>query len=202
MRDNVTIKVYEHGELVEVRTGHNVWVDKGREYLASMVGYSSHDPDVPEATARVRYLGVGIGSAAQALQGMVTSPPISSSYPVPVAPNSTTGFDFVKEYPLNPEITTLERPVQISSGVWLVDDPNLFFTHITPYELTVHAIVDGTAGDVVFGGLTQMPLSEAALFLNSASKSAELNEVVAYYSFGTIQFSSNVRLEFIWSVGF
>lgn len=195
--DNVAIKIYEHGELVDIRTGHNVWVDEGREWMARLIA----DEPTPEAR-RVRYMGVGIGGKFQALQSLVTTPPISSTYPVPFAPNSTTGFDFDHTYPQDPEITAIERPVQVTSGVWLIDDPNLFFTHLTPYELTIHGVVDGTAGDVVFGSFTEMPLSEAGLFLSDASKSSASNDVVAYYSFGTIQFNVNVRLEFIWSVRF
>jgi hypothetical protein len=209
--DNVTIKVFEHGELVDVRTGHNVWLDKGRYYLAELVSYASYDPDVLAEDRRVRYMGVGIGSKQQTLQGIATSVPISTAYPVPVAPNSTTGFDFWKEYPFSPTITTLERPVRVSGSVnpvpqpadvWLVDEPSLFFTHLTPHELTVHAVIDGSSGDVVYSTLSQMPLSEAGLFLSDADVNTELNQVVAYHSFATILLNVNVRLEFIWSVRF
>ena len=204
-------KIFEYGELVDVRTGHNVWVDRGREYLANMMGYATHNPDTLEEDRRIRYMGVGIGSREQSLLGIATSPPISTAYPVPVAPNSTTGFDFWEAYPTSPAITTLERPVRVSgtvnpipqpSDVWLVDEPNLFFTHLTPYELTVHAVIDGSSGDVVYSTLTQMPLSEAGLFFSDADVNEELNQVVAYHSFATILLNVNVRLEFIWSVRF
>lgn len=192
MRNNVIIKVYEHGKLVEVRRGHNTWVDQGRTWLSLLVGYTSHDPDVPEVSTRVRYFGMGIGGVQQSLLGLVNNPPYSVDYP---------GTNLQKSsYPLG--ITALERPVKVTATDWLVDDPNIFFTHLSPYELTCHAIVDGSAGDVVFGSYTQMPISEVGLFLDDATVTSSSNRVVAYHSFATILLNVNVRLEFIWSVRF
>jgi hypothetical protein len=192
--DNVAIKIYRHGELEEVRTSHNVWILKGREWLAKVGGYTSCGPDTPEVKTRIRYMGVGIGGNEQGLLSVANSPPISTGYP-----GTNTQSD---EYPLNPVFTKLERQVQITSGVWLIDDPDLFFTHLSPTECTVHGIVDGGAGDVIFGSYTQMPLSEAGLYLSDASKSSGTNDVVAYLSFDTILLKANVKLEFVWSVRF
>lgn len=207
MKDNVVIKIYEHGELVDVRTGHNVYLAYGKVWLANMLGLSSYDPDVPEETARIRYMGLGIGGDRQALLGMVNSPPYSTYYP---------GTNLQrKEYPLQPTITALERPVCVSSAgappiayaadptaIWRIDHPNLFYTHRATNEMTVHAIIDGSMGDVVYGPFTQMPLSEAGLFLSDSSLDQPFEPAVAYYSFGTILFNVNVRLEFIWSARF
>ena len=192
MRSNVIIKIYEHDELVETRHGHNTWVDGGRTWLANMVGYTSHDPDVPEADTRVRYFGLGIGSIQQSLLGLVNNPPYSVDYPGTNTQKSS--------FP--PGITGLERPVKVNATDWLVDEPNIFFTHLSQYELTCHAIVDGTAGDVVFGAYTQMPISEVGLFLSDATITSSSNPVVAYHSFATILLNVYVRLEFIWSVRF
>jgi hypothetical protein len=192
VRNNVTIKIFEHGELVEVRHGHNVWVDGGRMWLANMVGYTSHDPDVPEATTRVRYFGMGIGSLQQSLMGLVSNPPYSTTYPGTNLQKASSPWG----------ITALERPVKVNATDWLVDDPKLFFTHLSPYDMTVHAVVDGSAGDVVFGAFTQMPISEVGLFLSDATITSSSNPVVAYHSFATILLNVNVRLEFIWSVRF
>ena len=207
MRDNVVIKVYESGKLVDIRTGHNVWLSYGKVWMTNMLGLASYDPDVPEETKRVRYMGVGIGGNRQALLSTVNSPPYSTYYPGTNLQN--------KEYPLNPVTEHLERPVCISSAgappvayaadptaVWRIDHPNLFYTHLAPNEMTVHAIVDGSMGDVVYGPFTEMPLSEAGLFLSDAVIDQPFEDAVAYYSFGTILFNIKVRLEFIWSVRF
>ena len=55
MTDNVFIKHYRYGKLVEERRGHNVWVDQGRAYLAALL------EDPPAESRRVKFMGVGIG---------------------------------------------------------------------------------------------------------------------------------------------
>ena len=192
--DNVAIKIYRRGVLEEVRTGHNVWIAAGREWMAQLVGYTSFGPDTPEVDTRIRYMGVGIGGNEQGLLPVANSPPLSVDYP-----GTNVQSD---EYPLNPVFTELERQVQITSGVWLIDDPELYFTHLSTTELTIHGIIDCGAGDVIFGSYTEMPLSEAGLYLSDASKSSGTNDVVAYFSFGTILLNANVKLEFVWSVRF
>lgn len=112
-------------------------------------------------------------------------------------------------------IGTLERPVRISGGstpypgnpgtdLWLIDDPNLWFTHTAYNELTVHGVVDGSAGDVIYSPFTQMPLSEVGLLVDETSVDPDTaySPVVAYFPFDTILFTSAIRLEFIWTVRF
>lgn len=210
---NVEIRVSRRGRLEAVHRTHNVWVDRGREYLASMVGYDSFDPDLPEASNRVRYFGVGIGGQFSNV-GIANVPPLSTSYPPGSDPNATSGNEYREDFPVNPLVTTLERPVRISGGstaypgsvsdVWLVDTPNFFVTHLTTTELTVHAIIDGAAGDLVYAPFTVMPLSEAGLFTDepSVSINTPYSPLVAYVTFGTILFDSDTLLEFIWSVRF
>ncbi len=217
--NNVLIKVYESDVLVDVRELHNVWVGQGRVYLANMLGYTSHGPDVPEETARLSYLGVGIGGKYQGELGAVGMAPLSVSYPADgdgQRPGTTTdGNQYDHENSQWVPITTLERPVRISGGsnpygtaaggdVWLVEPPNLFTTHMSLYDVTVHAVVDGSAGDVSYAPFGVMPVSEAALFVNQAGLT--VNDVypplVAYAAFGTIPLGPSSRVEFIWSIRF
>lgn len=215
MSDNVLIKVSRGGELVETRRGHNVWVDRGRAYLARMIALSSVVPEVPEETARLRYVGLGIGGFSQSQPGIANSPPFSVAYPAGADPNATSGSTYRSDFSVNPPISTLERPVRISGGsnpyataagtdVWLVDTPSFFVTHLSLTEVTVHAIIDGPGGDVAYGSFTQVPLSEVALFTDEGSTDVNtpFSPLVAYFNFATILFEATTTLEFVWSVKF
>lgn len=211
--NNVELLIYRHGRLEGARSAHNVWVDRGREYLAGLVHLTSFGPDTPERNDRIRYVGVGIGGQHTDF-GLSSAAPLDTSYPVGADPHGTAGNAYREDYPVDPLITTLERPVRISGGstaypgagsdVWLVDTPNFFVTHISTTELTVHAVIDGAAGDVVYAPFTQMPLSEAGLFTDQAGidVNTPFNPLVAYVTFGTILLNSSVTLEIIWSVRF
>lgn len=212
--DNVLIKVFERGKLRETRSGHNVWVDRGNEYLASMIAYASFGPDTPERNERVRYMGVGIGGVEQALLSIANSAPLSTSYPAGSDPHATTGNEYSDTYPIDPLIGTLERPIRVTGGstaypgdpgdVWLIDAPNFWSTHASLYELTLHGLLDGPAGDVIYAPFTQMPLSEVGLFTDEAGVdiSDPFSPLVAYFSFDTIVMTTDVVLELVWSVKF
>ncbi len=220
MKNNVLINVYERGELAEQREGHNVWVDRGRQYLAEMVGYSSYTGPVAERSDRIRYMGLGIGGSRQNRNDLTDSAPLSTSYPAGEDPNATTGSTYRKEYPISPLITTLERPIRITGGtnpyssaaptdVWLIDTPDLFFTHQSLYEVTVHGFVDCSAGQVIYGPWSSMPISEMALFTDESgalapvvAKSFPYSPLVAYFSFDTILLNVNSAVEVIWRVRF
>lgn len=215
---NVEIRVFRHGKLDEVRKGHNVWVERGRQYLAEQVSLTSFGPDVPERDDHLRYLGVGIGG--QFSDASANVPPLSTGYPGGSDPFGTSGNEYREDFPVimsggsYQPISTLERPVRISGGstpypgaggdVWLVDTPNFFVTHPTTTELAVHARIDGTAGDVAYAPFTDVPLTEAGLFTDEAGVgiNTDFSPLVAYITFGTIFINSSVVLEFIWSVKF
>lgn len=224
MRPNVHIKIREHGKLIGTRSGHNVWVDHGRQYLAGLMAYSSFGPDTFERTDRVRYFGVGIGGYQQSA---VIPAAVDTAYPAGSDPLTTAGNEYREDFPFihdsgppvtHTAITTLERPVRIIGGSnpygsavagdrWLVDTPDFFVSHLTTTELTVHAIIDATVGDVVYGAFTSVPIAEAALFTDEpgvvpTDGTTPFKPLVAYITFDTITLNSSIQLEFIWSIRF
>lgn len=214
MKDNVRIRVWRKGNLGEERSAHNVWVDRGREYLARLVTLSSFGPDTPAETARLRYMGFGIGGALQSRLDLSSAAPMTTAYPAGEDPNATSGYTYRSSYSIDPPITTLERPVRVSGGespysaadpadVWMVQPPNFFTTHLSPYEATCHATLDG-ATEVAYGTLSEVPLSEAGLFTDETGVDVNtpFSPLVAYVNFGTIVVDPLTRLEFIWSVKF
>jgi len=116
MKPNARIVARRHGKIVDVREVHNTWTAYGRQYLAEVVTLGSYGPDTPVRSDRIKYLGLGIGGKGQNQLGMVNSPPWSVIYPAGADPNATTGNQYDDEFPIDPPIGTLERPVNITGG--------------------------------------------------------------------------------------
>ena len=213
MTPNVFIKHYRRGKLVETREQHNVWTLGGRVYLAQMLGLSF--AYLPERSDRLMYMGLGIGGKHRS--PLATVPPFSVSYPAGSDPNATMGNEYDPDSPLHPPISTLELPVRFSGGVvaypgapgdmWLIGPPGLYTTHcVVPAsrtDVTVHAAADPSGGDYTYGWFSQMPISEAGLYLDSAiSSGVAYNALVAYVSFDTLLLDKTSYVEFIWHVRF
>jgi len=111
VKSNVFILLREKGRLVDYREGHNIWVDQGREYLAQSI------TDVSSEERGVKHIAFGIGGTKQGLPGIADAPPMLVSYPFGFDPVGTNGHEYRTEYPINPLIQTLERPVRITGGV-------------------------------------------------------------------------------------
>lgn len=232
MTNNVTIQHRRRGQLVGERELHNVWTRNGQMYLAQMLGVlwvggdpenpQPSDPMLTERSDRLRYMGLGIGGSKQS-SPLVSAPPLSTAYPVGLAetfysPDYTlygysNGTEYRSENPTSPLIKTLERPVRISGSslpyasapptdVWRVEPPKLYLTHRSTQDVTVHAIVDATAGDVVYSPFTAVPISEAGLFLSTAGTSTPYAQLVAYVTFATILLEATDDVEFTWQVRF
>jgi hypothetical protein len=233
MNCNVFIRHLRGGRLIGERAIHNVWTYVGHEYLASMVGALSFSGDpaapspsdivTPESNDRIRYMGVGIGGVQQS-NAMADLPPMSTSYPVGAAEEryapdyALSGYTNGKQYnnanPTSPRIGTLERPVRVTgssspystapgSDVWRIEPPNLFLTHFTTQDVTVHATIDAASGDVAYPPFDAgVPLSEAGLFSDGAGTTPAYAPVLAYVTFDTIVFDAGDTLEFIWQVKF
>jgi hypothetical protein len=200
-----------------------VWVDTGRDYLADLISLDSFDPDVTIEDRRVSFLGLGIGGVHQTQTIMANTSPIVDSYPPGYDPLASGGNDYDPELPTT--ITTLERPVRITAGgggglkpypgapggppdpddVWLaVPPPPRFSTTFTPTkgEVRFRTFLDTNAGDMTYGPFTQMPVSEAGLFLAGSDPNQPYNTLVAYHSFVTILVSLGTYLEILWKLNF
>jgi hypothetical protein len=198
VRNNIVMTMRERGKVFARRESHNIWLNLGREYLASLIAYTSFGPPVPERNDRIQYMGLGIGGTRQLALSTANSPPLSTSYP---GSNLNTDTD--------PTITMLERPVRISGSsspypglggdVWLaqVQAPA---THSTATQVTFNVLFQDT--DVSYSPFLTVPLSEIMLFTASASPGVYNNIGVAYDTFDTISKTNAFDLEVAWTVRF
>jgi hypothetical protein len=192
MTPNVFITGWKDGEVIVRHEGHNIWLPTGREYISRMLGYANTTLNVPFISERIHYLGFGIGGDKQSQLGISGAPPLSVDYPAGSDPNATTGQEQRIEYPLDPPISTLERPVRISGGtnpygtaaptdLWLKDivGGTLLEMNMTGRVNAVfRTVIDTGAGDMLYGPYVQMPLSEVGLFLSTSDENDPFNVVV------------------------
>lgn len=201
VRNNLRIVARERGKIIARRDGHNIWLDLGREYLASLISYASYGPDTPERNDRIKYMGFGIGGTRQVAPGVANASPLVSAYP---GSNAQTDLD--------PTVTTLERPVRISgsttipsspysgSDVWLgtIQAPPI---HSTPSQVTFRRLFLQT--EISYSSYTTVPLSEVMLFTSAASPTGQpFNTGVAYDTFDSISKTGAFDFEVEWSVRF
>jgi hypothetical protein len=199
VKSNLCLTVRERGKIVARRAGHNIWVDLGREYLASLISYSSYGPDTPERNDRIRYIGFGIGGTRQLALGTANSAPLSTAYP-----GNNTQTD------TNPAVTRLERPVRVSgtttnppydaSDVWLgqVVAP---VTH-SPSTVALFSRIFSSA-EISYSSFTTVPLSEVGLFTGAANPiGVSNNTFVAYDTMDTLSKTNAFELEVAWEIRF
>jgi hypothetical protein len=198
VRNNVKFTMRERGKKVFEYENHNIWLNLGREYLASLIDYTSFTGPTPERNDRIAYMGVGIGSNQQIALTTANSPPLSTAYPGTNAQINT-----------DPTVTALERPVRISGGstpypgaggdVWLgqVVAPAV---HTTATQTTFSHLFGET--DVSYSPFLVVPLSEIMLFTFDANPSVFNGVGVAYSTFPTISKTNAFTLLIDWSILF
>lgn len=199
VKQNLTIVVRERGKIVTRREGHNIWVNLGREYLASLIAYSSFAPVTAERNDRVRYMGLGIGGTRQLLLSVANNPPMSTTYP---GTNLQTDED--------PTLTTLERPVRVDGSgggppysgtdTWLaqVQAPS---PHGTPTEVTFRRLFGQL--EFSYGSFTNVPLSEIGLYTGNATPvGVPNNTFIAYDTFDAIPKTNAFSFEVNWTIRF
>lgn len=197
---NLELTLRERGKRIGApqRRVHNIWLDLGREYLASMIAYSSFSPLTAERNDRVRYMGLGIGGSRQLAPGTAGSEPMSSSYP---GSNVQTDTDT--------SVLRLERPVRLTGGsvaypgvvtdTWLgqVQAPA---QHPTPTSTTFRRLFGLL--DISYLPFMTVPLSEVGLFTSAASPTVYNNTMVAYDTFDTLSKTDAFELEVVWTIRF
>lgn len=201
VKNNLRITARERGKIIQRRDGHNIWIDLGREYLASLIALVSYGPDTPERNDRIKYMGFGIGGTRQIAPGVANVAPMSTAYP---GTNLQTDTD--------PSVTTLERPVRVSGStttpsgpynpadVWLgtIQAPPI---HNTATQVTFRRLFTQT--EVSYSSFVTVPLSEVMLFTSAANPIGQpLNTGVAYDTFDTISKTGALELEVEWTVRF
>ena len=207
VRNNLTITARERGKIVARREGHNIWLNIGRQYLASLISCTSFDPDTYERSDRIKYMGLGIGGTRQ-LSSNAAIAPWNTIYP---GTNTQTDID--------PTVSRLERPIRVSStassiqpypglsgDVWLAEVQTPI-VHSTSTESTFTHIFATTDINIGPFSSASMPLSEVMLFTSGADPavcptigSALYN--VAYDTFDSISKTLAFDLEIDWTVRF
>ena len=199
VKSNLKLTVRERGKIVARREGHNIWVDLGREYLASLISYTSFGPDVFERSDRIRFKGFGIGGTRQIAPSVANSAPMSTAYP---GTNNQTDTD--------PSLTTLERPVRVSGtttdppydagDVWLgqIQAPAV---HAPSTSAIFRRVFTST--EISYSTFLTVPLSEVGLFTSAANPvGVPGNTFVAYDTFDTLSKSLAFSLEVVWQISF
>lgn len=205
-KSNLVITVRERGKVVTRREGHNIWLDVGRNYLAELMSFSSHSPDVFAQDNRLRYMGFGIGGTRQRLAS-AHYPPLSVHYP-----GTNTAVDY------NRHLTRLERPVRFSSPstptVPTGTYPNLTYNPADEFLRQVDAPPSAPANtsrlfvctigeaDFSYGPFLSVGLSEIGLFSNAASPHDYAAAPVAYDTFDSIPKSNLFTLQVEWTIRF
>lgn len=211
---NVFIKHRRRGKLVETREVHNSWSNYGRTYLRDAVSFYPINPE----TRRVKYVGLGIGSNRQVPASVL--PSVWATHTTGYDPRGTTGNTYT-HLDLEasgddsiPAVSTLEMPARVSgveedypasitslSSTWYIQPPDVFVTQLSSRKgFAVHALVDASAGDYVFGTYTTMPITEAGLYLNDTDVHLPYEPLVAYVNFGTLLLDAESTVELIWIV--
>jgi hypothetical protein len=203
-----------HGDTVERRAGHNIWLNLGRAYLASLLAYTSFGPVTPEENNRIRYMGFGIGGDRQ-------SAPAAGAYPLgpsgapPAVPNGYyPGTNAQND--MTPAVTMLERPVRISSTVpatpstpplYNTDPGEVWLaqvvapaTHPIPTSVKFECVVG--ENDISYGPFLSVPLSEVMLFTGAADPNLPHETGVAYDTFDPISKTLAFSLRVTWTVRF
>lgn len=209
VKSNLRITIRERGKIVGRRQGHNIWLNIGRGYLASLVCYSSYSGGyspftgasgypTPERDDRVEYMGVGIGGTSQTSLSVANSSPLVPPY---AGSNAQTDTD--------PTVTSLERPVRVSGGsssypynvgdVWLAQVQNPV-THPTATQSEFIRVFAPT--DVSYSPFVTVPLSEIALFTSAANPNVYNNNPIAYDTFDTLTKTNAFSLEVDWTLRF
>lgn len=208
--NNVTIKLKRAGVLVHEYSGHNVWTEDGHAYLANLVALSAYATDVPFVNSRIKYMGFGIGGTGQTYAAADGSP-FTTYYPAGSDPSATNGHKYNPKFPIDPLITSLERPIIITSSDGISAYPGtagdhyitpvaVFFSTAQMVEFTVSFTVNSST--FLLSTFTEIPLSEIGLFLSTATTSNAFNagKLMAYHSFDTLLVSDGMELEFSWKV--
>lgn len=202
VESNVRITVRRDDRVLDVRESHNVLTNTGRRWLAQLVGSSNYaNPNNLPAhnTEKIMYMGLGCGGALQtdvrfsrfqsalvtvtALEDQVKFNQDNGLFYLKKVNNQVLGNTYFPGYP-NGSITKF---------VMELAESNLAFQGNTAYR-------SNTAVN------TQVPISEAGLYLSGAQTQPQVpsvdNRLVCYDVFSPIIVTPNVTLKIEWELRF
>lgn len=199
VKSNLRLTFREGGKIVARREGHNIWLDFGRVYLASLLGYTTFSPLTPEQDNRIAYIGFGIGGTKQNAYPIANNNPMLGHYP-----GTNINTDAM------PGLLALERPVRFSwatgpvgppydaGDVWMkqVQVPTHPTTSSSMFSITV------ASTDINGSYYLAAPLSEIGLFHRGANINLYDNSPVAYDTFDTVQKTGSYDLNVSWTIRF
>ncbi len=209
VKSNLVLTCRERGKIVARREGHNIWVNLGRNYLASLICYSNYSPLTPERDDRIRYIGLGIGGTRQIAPSVANSAPMSVSYPGSNAQTDTS-----------PTVSALERPVRLSGGALPYNSPppptDVWLGQVQApvvHPATTQSLFKRlfTSVEISYDTFITVPLSEAGLFTNLAANNVapkllqpgyDATSFVAYDTFDTLSKTTAFELEVNWTIRF
>ena len=194
------------GEMVDIRRGHNVMVNTGRNWAVRRLGSSDYAqvPPTPHTTEVIAYMGFGCGGAlqtnntfARTQAELVTVVALEDAVPFTRVANLRTYLKRVD----NQASTSVYFPGNYST---------VFVLDVLETELSFTGNATRTSG-VTVG--TSVPISEAGLYLNTAlptfdhtvgpvpvgqADPAAANRLVCYNTFDPLAVTPNVVLRAEW----
>lgn len=171
---NVLINVRRDGEIVDSRSGHNVWTNAGREYSCLVKTLNSAGQRFRSDS--IFYMGVGVGT-------QVESPSVTRL----VEPITYSGNQFLK--PISHSLTTFP-----DNGSRLTVRYSTIFN---PADLASDDVVYiSECGLFTNGHATTFEVGRRDTTIGAAPQQSP----VAYHSFEPIPKTSNVEIEIIWEL--
>lgn len=218
VKSNLVLTLRERGKIVTRRQGHNIWLNLGRQYLASLICYADYTPTF-ERSDRIRYIGLGIGGNRQIAPSVANASPLIDDYP-----GTNTQVD------TDPTVTEMQRPVRLT-GAGGSFPPNGAYspsstgnTWLGQVQAPVtHPIASQSQFKRLFttteisysppsGSYLSVPLAEAGLFTSGADPTVppkllrapayNSSFFVAYDTFDTISKTTAFELEVNWTIRF
>ena len=206
---NVVVRAYdEDGRLIARRRGHNVFTNTGKNWLVRAMGASNYGavPPTAHTAEKIMYMGYGCGGALQTNPAFVTGQAELVTVnalqdPVPVSDSGGGQFVYLKQ----------------------VDNQSLGSSVYFPGDYLTVFVSDIAATEISFAGSTtrvsnvavgtQVPVSEAGLYLSDASPfytpaaplgyeadPAGANSMAAYFIFSPVIVTTGVVLRSEWEL--
>lgn len=199
------------GKVKEKRRSHNIFVNYGRDWLASLVGLQSGG--TPFRTDRPRYMAFGIGGQSQLIGAdTIRGTAAGSPYAYPQYPNewgtANPGSGDPTQTDTDPSVLALEWPVEVLTNDYY-DDVSLPNVYPGSTGVVRFTSVLGLT-EVSFGANPSVPLSEIGLFTESVTQTdppttavlpAE-KYMIAYNTFDTLSKTTQFVLEIDWELRF